>query len=156
MSSKVDYSEQWKRETCTSNESKTDAFGEIKFMGSNEIVAKYIRVHFKTEMNTILKLLYENWGLRKPRLIISVTGGAKITLKPRLRETFSKGLVKVATTTNALITSGGSYSGCMKLVGEAFRENSLSIDLNHKINLLGIASWGSVCNNYKLINASFI
>ena len=87
-------------------------------------------------------------------MIISVTGGAKITLKKSLRDKFSKGLVKVATTTNAIITSGGSYSGCMKIIGEAFKDNAFSID--NKIPLIGIRNWGSVTNNYKLINVKFI
>ena len=60
----------------------------------------------------------------------------------------------MATTTNALITSGGSYSGCMKLVGEAFKENALSMDLNAKVNLLGIRNWGAVTNNHLLINVN--
>ena len=51
-----------------------------------------------------------------------------------------------------MITSGGSYSGCMKLVGEAFKENALSMDFSAKINLLGIRNWGSVTNNHLLIN----
>lgn len=87
----------------------------------------------------------------KPKLVISVTGGAKIKLKPRLKNGFSKGLVKVATTTNALIITGGSHNGCMKLVGEAFKNNALSIDLAQRIVLLGITNWGSVANKEKLV-----
>ena len=105
-------------------------------------------------MDKIIKLLFNQWNITKPKLIISVTGGAKISLKPRLKETFSKGLVKAATTTNAIIITGGSYNGCMKLVGEAFKNNALSIDCDKRISLLGIANWGTVTNNEKLVNKS--
>ncbi len=115
---------------------------------------KYIKIHYQTEINSIIDYLFEKpqyWRLPKPKLIISVTGGAKINLKPRIKDSFSKGLVKVATTTNALIVTGGSYNGCMKLVGEAFKNNALSIDLAQRIILLGITNWGSVANKEKLI-----
>lgn len=45
---------------------------------------------------------------------------------------------------DALITSGGSYNGCMKLVGEAFKKNALSVDPNKVVNLLGIANWDTI------------
>lgn len=114
---------------------------------------QYARVHYKTHASSIISFLFDQtyWNLPKPKLIISVTGGAKMNLKPRLKDRFSKGLVKVATTTNALIVTGGTYNGCMKLVGEAFKNNALSIDLAQRIVLLGIANWGSVANNEKLI-----
>lgn len=51
----------------------------------------------------------------------------------------------------ALITTGGTYNGCMKLVGEAFKENSLSIDSDQMADVLGIATWGSIQNNERLI-----
>ncbi len=84
-------------------------------------------------------------------MIISVSGGAKMNLKKNLKEKFCKGLMKVATTTNALVITGGSYNGCMKLIGEAFGKNAVSINLEQKIALLGIANWGSITNNEKLI-----
>ena len=111
-------------------------------------------MHYQTNLDKILTLLFEKsfWNITEPNLIISVTGGAKLNkIKPELKDKFSKGLVKVATTTNALVTTGGTNSGCMKLVGEAFKNNSLSSDLDKRVTLLGIANWGSVTNNTKLI-----
>lgn len=105
-------------------------------------------------MNVIWDLLFleQYWHLKKPNLIISVTGGAEnLSLNSTLKDTFSKGLVKVATTTNAIITSGGTYNGCMKLIGEAFRENALSVDPTKIVTVLGIANWGSIHNNKNLI-----
>jgi transient receptor potential cation channel subfamily M member 2 len=53
-----------------------------------------------TPIDKIMSLLYDVWDLDKPKLIISVTGGAQnFSLKPRLREVFQKGLVKAAIST---------------------------------------------------------
>jgi hypothetical protein len=145
----------WERHSCTLDYAKTDAFGDIIFLGASQIPSKYIRVSYRTidHMDKILSLLFDKpyWSLSKPRLLISVTGGAKLNLNKRLKETFSKSLVEVATTTHALITTGGSYNGCMKLVGEAFKENALSIDPSKKVVVLGIANWCSVTKYESLI-----
>jgi len=42
----------------------------------------------------------KKWNIKKPELIISVTGGAKLNLNSELKETFCKGIVKAATTTS--------------------------------------------------------
>jgi hypothetical protein len=68
-----------------------------------------MRLSFRTPMEKVISLLRDKdkWGLKEPKLIISVTGGAKCVLEPRLKETFCKSLVKVATTTQSWVTSGG-------------------------------------------------
>ena len=53
---------------------------------------------------------------------------------------------------DAWITSGGSYNGCMKVVGEAFKDNALAIDPDKKVVVLGIANWSTVTNRDLLIN----
>lgn len=54
-----------------------------------------------------MRLLIETWELDIPNLVISVTGGAKsFQLKPKLKEAFTKGLIKCAVTTNAWIITG--------------------------------------------------
>ncbi len=57
---------------------------------------------YKTDISTMISLLTarKKWNMKKPELIISVTGGAKLNLKAKLEETFCKGLVKAATTTS--------------------------------------------------------
>jgi hypothetical protein len=49
------------------------------------------------------------------------------------------------------ISTGGSYSGVMKCVGEAVKENAFSLNPNEKIVVLGIANWCSVARNEELI-----
>ncbi len=112
--------------------------------------------------------------MKKPELVISVTGGAKLKINNKLKETFCKGILKAATTTSktimvslflfnhlefqfnflqkdAWIISGGSHTGCMKLIGEAFKENSHSIDPSLRIPVLGVSNWCSVANYETLI-----
>jgi hypothetical protein len=62
-------------------------------------------VSYKTDISTMISLLTarKKWNMKKPELIISVTGGAKLNLKAKLEETFCKGLVKAATTTSIYI-----------------------------------------------------
>ena len=69
-----------------------------------------MRLSFRTPMEKVISLLRDKdkWNLKEPKLIISVTGGAKCVLEPRLKETFCKSLVKVATTTQSWVTSGGN------------------------------------------------
>jgi len=48
-----------------------------------------------------------DWKLKVPNLVISVTGGAlNFELKPKLKKAFTKGLLKVATSTSAWIITG--------------------------------------------------
>ncbi len=146
--------DKWSRDECTIESGPTDAYGSISFLGASEIISQYMRLHYKSDLSNVIKLLFDKsyWNLPKPKLIISVTGGAQLKLKSNLKESFSKGLVKVASTTNALILTGGSYNGCMKLVGEAFKNNAASISMDQRITLLGVANWGSVSNNDKLVH----
>ena len=51
------------------------------------------------------------------------TGGAQdFELTPGLKRVFDRGLVNAASSTNAWVVTGGTDTGCMKLVASAFRE----------------------------------
>ncbi|KAM6064667.1 transient receptor potential cation channel subfamily M member 2 isoform 2-T3 [Theristicus caerulescens] len=131
----------------------TDAFGDIHFTGLGQKMGKYVRVSSDTPPRVIYHLMTQHWGLDAPNLLISVTGGAKnFIMKPRLKNIFRQGLVKVAQTTGAWIITGGSHAGVMKQVGEAVRDFILSC--SHKegeIVTIGIATWGTVYNRESLI-----
>lgn len=87
---------------------------------------------------------FKGWNLQPPRLLLSVTGGAKkFNIPSQMRQAFKRGLVKVASTTGAWIISGGTNTGVMKLVGEAVSEEFYSIK-GSKIVVLGIATWGQI------------
>ena len=53
-------------------------------------------------MDTMVRFLDETWKLKKPKLLISVTGGANVVIKQRLKESFCKSLVKAATATSKI------------------------------------------------------
>ncbi|XP_059823427.1 transient receptor potential cation channel subfamily M member 2 [Hypanus sabinus] len=135
-------------------EHPTDAFGDIAFEGQGQKSGKYVRVSNDTSPNTIYQLMTEHWRLSPPHLLISVTGGAKnFHLKPDLKFTFRRGLIKVAQSTGAWIITGGSYAGVMKYVGEAVRHcNMTSSHKEKQIVAIGIASWGIVHNRESLVD----
>lgn len=56
-------------------------------------------------MKSVMEILFgkDYWSLKEPELIISVTGGAApLKMNHTFKETFGKGLVKVATNTSRL------------------------------------------------------
>ncbi|KAJ8319657.1 hypothetical protein KUTeg_002792 [Tegillarca granosa] len=90
---------EWKVQTHTKS-TLTNAFGEVEFIGYGENERKFVRVDVETPMEDMLHLLMHIWGLEKPNLLISVTGGAKnFNMKQRLKEVFRRGLMKVAKST---------------------------------------------------------
>ena len=60
---------------------------------------QYIRVSHDTDPEMALRLLCTDWKLDLPKLLISVTGGAKnFVLHPKLKQVLRKGLLKVQST----------------------------------------------------------
>ena len=62
---------------------------------------QYIRVTDNLKnVENVFALLNDYWHVRQPKLIISVTGGAKrFYLKNRLKASFIRGLISAATST---------------------------------------------------------
>jgi hypothetical protein len=57
-----------------------------------------VRLDYKTPVETIWELMEKHWNLEPPKLIVSVTGGAKrLVMKPRLMSTFKRGLINTVT-----------------------------------------------------------
>jgi hypothetical protein len=55
-------------------------------------------------MNEMKKLMMDVWGLEKPNLLISGTGGAiSFNMKAKLKEAFRRGLMKAARSTGKCI-----------------------------------------------------
>ncbi len=84
------------------------------------LVLQYIRLSYDTRPDLVLTLLLREWGLEKPKLLITVNGGkANFELQPRLKRNLGKGLLKAAKTTGAWIFTGGTNTGVTKHVGDA-------------------------------------
>ena len=147
------------KEGFTIDDGPTDAYGDLIFLGL-EKRAKYVKLSHNTSPNKLTNLLFSKslWNIKQPGLIISVTGGTNLDLSQTFKDHFCKGLVKAAVNTNAIITSGGRNMGCMKLVGEAFKETGFSLKLNDtkKVVVLSIGSWTTTRGNEALLNSNVI
>ncbi|XP_064629774.1 transient receptor potential cation channel subfamily M member-like 2 [Lineus longissimus] len=125
-------------------------FGEVFFNGfgrESKQKCPYIRITPDTPPEVVFKIMSEYWCLPPPKLLISVTGGAKqFHLKKRLNTVFKRGLIDAARTTSAWIVTGGLNAGVMKVVGESVKEHQLSSGHAENIVSIGIATWGYVDN----------
>lgn len=84
---------------------------------------------------------------KKPKVLITVTGGAgAYVIPPAVEPIFCKGLMKAARATNAWIVTGGTDSGVMKAVGEAYRKHSVE-----NVPCIGIASYNALNNKQILM-----
>ena len=86
-----------------------------------------------------VSLMMYRWGLRVPRILISVTGGAmSFDLPPQVDRSIRAGLRNAAVASKAWFITGGSNSGVMKYVGEALVDGK-----GQSITpIIGVASWG--------------
>ncbi|CAB4068423.1 TRPM3 [Lepeophtheirus salmonis] len=131
----------------------TDAYGYIDFRGGAQTnKAQYIRLGYDTKSDLVLALLLREWGLEKPKLLISVNGGkANFDLQPKLKRTLRKGLLKAAKTSGAWIFTGGTNNGVTKHVGDALITEKSPRIKGDRVVSIGIAPWGILENRRELI-----
>ncbi|KAM4807976.1 transient receptor potential cation channel subfamily M member 6 [Rhinophrynus dorsalis] len=136
--------------------SATDAFGTINFQdGDHTYHAKYIRISYDTMMDQLMQLMIKEWQMELPKLVISVHGGIQnFKLSSKVKEVFSKGLVKAAETTGAWILTEGINTGVSKHVGDALKGHA-SQHLR-KICAIGIPPWGAIENQRDLIGKDVV
>lgn len=73
---------------------------------------QYIRTSYDTKLDQLLQLMVKEWQMELPKLVISVHGGNQnFKLPSKLKQLFSKGLVKAAETTGAWILTEGINTG---------------------------------------------
>jgi len=64
---------------------------------------QFVRVTSSTDPAEIYQILTKQWGLAPPHLVVALMGGDEVAqLKPWLRDTLRKGLVKAAQSTGGL------------------------------------------------------
>uniref|UniRef100_S4R483 Transient receptor potential cation channel subfamily M member 7 n=1 Tax=Petromyzon marinus TaxID=7757 RepID=S4R483_PETMA len=111
---------------------------------------QYARVSYDSRPDLLLQLMVKEWQMELPRLLISVHGGLQnFELHPKLKQVFSKGLIKAALTTGAWIFTGGVNTGVVNHVGNALKEHASRS--SHKICTIGIAPWGVIENRGDLV-----
>ncbi|NWW11695.1 TRPM6 protein, partial [Oreocharis arfaki] len=137
--------------------SPTDAFGTINFQdGDHTYHAKYIRLSYDSSLDQLLHLMVKEWQIELPKLVISVHGGIQnFKLPSKVKQVFSKGLVKAAESTGAWIISEGINSGRVsRHVGDALKGRA-SPHLR-KICAIGIPPWGIIENQRDLIGKDVV
>ncbi|XP_068032066.1 transient receptor potential cation channel subfamily M member 6-like isoform X2 [Anomalospiza imberbis] len=136
--------------------SPTDAFGTINFQdGDHTYHAKYIRLSYDSNLDQLLHLMVKEWQMELPKLVISVHGGIQnFKLPSKVKQVFSKGLVKAAESTGAWIITEGINSGVSRHVGDALKGRA-SPHLR-KICAIGIPPWGIIENQRDLIGKDVV
>uniref|UniRef100_A0A3B4GLA4 non-specific serine/threonine protein kinase n=1 Tax=Pundamilia nyererei TaxID=303518 RepID=A0A3B4GLA4_9CICH len=146
-----DVEEEWSMERHT-RASPTNAYGTVDFEDTATRVcrAKYVRVAVDSKPEALLQLMFREWQMERPKLLLSVHGGSEnFTLPPKVNQAFSKGLITAALSTGAWIFTDGINTGVSKYVGDAVKSFG-SHDLR-KRNTVGITPWGVIDNNMDLI-----
>ncbi|XP_048401025.1 transient receptor potential cation channel subfamily M member 5 isoform X1 [Stegostoma tigrinum] len=117
--------------------------GEVEFFGFGKKHGKFVRVSCHTPPAAIFDLLTGDWNLPAPNLVVSIVGGEEnVLMKPWLRDTIRKGLVKAAQSTGAWIITSGLRAGITKHIGEAVRDHALANTCSKiKVFAIGISPW---------------
>uniref|UniRef100_A0A8C0IWN7 Transient receptor potential cation channel subfamily M member 6 n=1 Tax=Chelonoidis abingdonii TaxID=106734 RepID=A0A8C0IWN7_CHEAB len=147
--------EEWSVQKHT-HTSPTDSFGTINFQdGDHTYHAKYIRTSYDTKLDQLLHLMVKEWQMELPKLVISVHGGIQnFKLPSKVKQIFSKGLVKAAETTGAWIITEGINSGASRHVGDALKAHASQY--LRKICAIGIPPWGIIENQRDLIGKDVV
>ncbi|CAF1350811.1 unnamed protein product [Didymodactylos carnosus] len=112
----------------------TNAYGRIPETG-----APYIRCDVDTKPETLVELMFKDWKMREPRLIMCIIGGAKyFKLNERLEKEFIKGIIQAALIADGWIITSGFKTGVVKLVGDAIYENKLT---NPKSEIIAVGKY---------------
>ena len=125
----------------TLKEDRRDAcFGSIHWKAPGEQaslnsfgVARYACFADDTDVSKVFKLLSECWKLKQPSVLISVTGSAQeLKLEPKLAKEFETCLAEAAECTDGWVTTGGTDTGVMALVGRALRKRQLASTVSNQ------------------------
>lgn len=147
--------------------SRLATFGELHFEAGKAENTPYGRgakfacvgaARTDQDANNLFRLLDEGWQLKRPTVLLSVTGSARnLSLEPRLEQRLCVGLQRVASCSGGWVISGGTDSGVMALVGRALRERLLDGRQFgeegrqlERAPVIGIAPWGAVHMREKL------
>lgn len=116
--------------------------------------AKYCCLSDATNVNDVFKLLDSGWELKRPSVLISITGSAQdIELEPKLEHEFAAGLAAAASCTHGWVVTSGTDAGVMSIVGKALKERNLHANAKDLAPVIGIVPWGTTMHRRKLYNA---
>ncbi|KAM6459127.1 transient receptor potential cation channel subfamily M member 5 [Liasis olivaceus] len=116
--------------------------GEIDFLANGKKRGKFLKVPCAIHPGVIFDIMSSKWNLPAPNLIVSFVGEEEhFQMKPWLRDTLRKGLVKAAQSTGAWIFTSALHVGVTKHIGQAVQDRMLtSTSSTVKVVAIGIAS----------------
>nr|XP_020644461.1 transient receptor potential cation channel subfamily M member 5 [Pogona vitticeps] len=128
--------------------------GEIDFFTSRKKKGKFIKVPCAIHPGVIFDVMSNKWNLPAPNLVVSLVGEEEnFLMKPWLRDTLRKGLVKAAESTGAWIFTSALRVGITKQIGQAVRDHMLaSTSSTVKVVAIGITSLGKIQHRELLDN----
>ncbi|NWX97608.1 TRPM5 protein, partial [Nothoprocta ornata] len=128
------------------NSDKEEAFrrelpycvGEIDFTASGKKRGKFIKVPCTIHPGIIFEVMLNKWKLPAPNLVVSLVGEEEnFQMKPWLRDTLKKGLIKAAQSTGAWIFTSALRVGITRQLGQAVRDHALA-STSSKVRVIAI------------------
>ncbi|NXK33196.1 TRPM5 protein, partial [Piprites chloris] len=122
-------------ETKLSSSDKEETFkrelpyciGEIDFTASGKKHGKFIKVPSTIHPGIIFEVMLNKWKLPAPNLVVSLVGEEEnFQMKPWLRDTLKKGLIKAAQSTGAWIFTSALRVGITRHLGQAVQDLALA------------------------------
>ncbi|XP_010223135.1 PREDICTED: transient receptor potential cation channel subfamily M member 5 [Tinamus guttatus] len=112
--------------------------GEIDFTASGKKRGKFIKVPCTIHPGIIFEVMRNKWNLPAPNLVVSLVGEEEnLQMKPWLRDTLKKGLIKAAQSTGAWIFTSALRVGITRHLGQAVRDHALA-STSSKVSVIAI------------------
>ncbi|NWR93459.1 TRPM5 protein, partial [Furnarius figulus] len=136
--------EEMETKLCSSD--KEEAFkrelpyciGEIDFTASGKKHGKFIKVPSTIHPGIIFEVMLNKWKLPAPNLVVSLVGEEEnFQMKPWLRDTLKKGLIKAAQSTGAWIFTSALRVGITRHLVQAVRDLALA-STSSKVSVIAI------------------
>ncbi|OPJ73794.1 transient receptor potential cation channel subfamily M member 5 isoform B [Patagioenas fasciata monilis] len=133
-------------ETKVSSSDKEEVFkrelpyctGEIDFTASGKKRGKFIKVPSTIHPEIIFEVMLNKWKLPAPNLVVSLVGEEEnFQMKPWLRDTLKKGLIKAAQSTGAWILTSALRVGVTRHLVQAVRDHALA-STSSKVRVIAI------------------
>ncbi|NXX45332.1 TRPM5 protein, partial [Tricholaema leucomelas] len=116
--------------------------GEIDFTAAGKRRGKFIKVPSAVHPGIIFEVMLNKWKLPAPNLVVSLAGEEEnFQMKPWLRDTLKKGLIKAAQSTGAWILTSALRVGISRHLVQAVRDHALaSTSSKARVIAIGITS----------------
>ncbi|KAJ7398184.1 Transient receptor potential cation channel subfamily M member 5 [Pitangus sulphuratus] len=136
--------EEMETKLCSSDKEETFkrelpyCIGEIDFTASGKKHGKFIKVLSTIHPGIIFEVMLNKWKLPAPNLVVSLVGEEEnFQMKPWLRDTLKKGLIKAAQSTGAWIFTSALRVGITRHLVQAVRDLALA-NTSSRVSVIAI------------------